>query len=241
MASNSGTLQKHQSAIVVAALVAAAGFIIPPVHWLMLPLQYLNTHLHELCHALTAVATGGQPEWIKVYSNGSGLTPIFGGNKYLEISAGYPGATIVGAAMIYFGRTPERAKIALYAISGMLLLSMILWVRGDAVGVVSGLFWMAALFLGGRFLQGGFALFVCQLIGLEQCLNSVSSVSDLLKISLYSTEAQSDAATMQSFTYIPATAWATLWCLFSLLMIGVTLRKAWTQKTTAATVSNPSA
>jgi hypothetical protein len=222
-------LARHQSGLLAAAAVALLGYLAPPVHLLLLPLQYLNTHLHEMCHALMALATGGDPQRILVFGDGSGVTPILGGNGPLEASAGYTGATVIGAAMIYFGRTPERAKTVLYTVAGLLTLSLILWVRGDAVGLASGWFWAAALFCAARFVKGIPLLFICQLVGLEQCLNSISSVYQLLQISVY-TESQSDAKLMQGFTSIPAAAWATLWCLFSLLMVGLTVRKAWNQK-----------
>ncbi len=225
-------LMPHQTAILCALLVACVGYLVPPIHALFLPLQYLDTHLHEMCHALVAIATGGQPQQIEVFSNGSGVTPIAGGNVFLEASAGYLGATLIGSAMIFFGRTPERARAALFTISGFLALSMVLWVRGDLVGIGAGWFWTVALFCAGWFLRGMPALFVCQLVGIEQCFNAIGAVYELLKISVY-TEAHSDAAIVASFTYIPAAVWASLWCLFSLLMVGLTVRKAWVQKVRA--------
>jgi hypothetical protein len=222
-------LAPHQTAILSAAGVAFLACIVPPIHLLLLPLQYLNTHLHEMCHAIMAAATGGDPLRILVFANGSGVTPIMGGNVFIEASAGYIGATLIGSAMIFFGRTPERARIVLGVVAGMLLMSQILWVRGDSVGVVSGWFWTAILFCAARFLKGTPALFVCQLVGLEQCLNAIGSVYELFKISAF-TETHSDALIVQSVTFIPAVAWASLWCVFSLLMVALTVRKAWVQR-----------
>jgi hypothetical protein len=222
-------LLPHQTAIIAAILVSCVAYLVPPLHLAFLPIQYLDTHLHEMCHALMAVGTGGQPEDIIVRSNGSGETPVMGGNMFLVASAGYLGATLLGAAMIFFGSTPGRARGALLAIAACLGISMLLWVRGDAVGVAMGLFWMAALFCGGWFLHGMPALFVCQLIGFEQCLNAVGSVYELLKISVY-TEVHSDATILANLTMIPAAVWATLWCLFSVVMVGFTVRKAWALK-----------
>lgn len=222
-------LAPHQTAILSAAAVALLSCVVPPIHLLLLPIQYLDTHLHEMCHALMAVATGGDPQKIMVFANGSGVTPIAGGNVFIEASAGYLGATLIGSAMIYFGRTPERARTVLTVVAAMLLVSQLVWVRGDAVGIVSGWAWAATLLCAGRFLKGMPALFVCQLVGLEQCLNSISAVYELLKISVF-TEVHSDAEIVQSVTFIPAAVWASLWCLFSLLMVGLTVRKAWMQR-----------
>jgi hypothetical protein len=221
-------LRPHQSALLAAILVAAVSSLIPFIQVLLLPLGYLNTHLHEMCHALVAIATGGQVEEILVNVNGSGVTPVEGGLMPLIASAGYMGSTVLGAAMISIGSTPNRAKGVLGAIAGLLALSMVLWVRGDTVGVLSGFAWMAVLGLSAVALKGTAALFFCQFIGLEQCLNSFSSVYQLLRISVVG-EAQSDASLMQSVTLLPAWFWATAWAAFSLLLIGFTVRSAWTQ------------
>lgn len=222
-------LAPHKTAIVAAALVVIASYLIPPVHLVLLPLQFLNTHFHELCHALMAVATGGNALYIKVFGDGSGVTPFMGGNVFLTASAGYIGATLVGSAAIFFGRTPERARVVLAVLASALTVSLLLWVRGDMVGVVAGWLWAIALFAAARFLRGQTAVFAVQLIGLEQCLNSIGSIYELLKISAF-TDRDSDAKILASFTYIPAPAWASLWCVFSLLMVGLTVRSAWSRR-----------
>ncbi len=220
----------HQSSLMLAALAAAAAWFVPLLRIVMLPLQYLNTHLHEMSHAIMAAATGGDIQNIIVRSDGSGVTPVAGGSILLEASAGYLGASIIGALMIYFGRTPERAKFVLYTLCGMLAVSMVAWVRGDVVGIMSGLFWVGALFIGAKELQGPWLLFVVQFLGVEQCLTSVQSVFNLLEITQH-TEVHSDALIMAQTTGIPALVWAFAWTLFSFAVVVVSLRLAWRSKT----------
>jgi hypothetical protein len=219
-------LKPHQTALFGAIVVAAIASFIPVVQMFLLPLVYLNTHLHEFCHAIVAVLTGGSVEHIEVFSSGGGVTPVAGGILPLVASAGYMGSSILGASIIWFGSTPTRARRVMGALACLLAFSMLIWVRGDTVGVLSGLFWIGVLGASAAFLRGTPALFVCQFIGVEQCLNSVSSVYQLLSIS-FAGEQVSDASIMRSATLIPDGFWAFAWCSFALIVLGTTVRAVW--------------
>ena len=224
------SFKPHQSSLILAALAAVAAWFVPFLRLVMLPLQYLNTHLHEMSHAIVAAATGGEIQKIVVNADGSGVTPVFGGSTLLEASAGYLGAAVIGSLMIFFGRTPQRARTVLYTIGGLLAFSMIFWVRGDLVGIASGLFWVAALLIGGKAIKATWLVFVVQFLGVEQCLTAVQSVLNLLHITEH-TEVQSDALIMAHATGIGALFWAFAWTLTSVILVGVTLRLAWRSKT----------
>ena len=219
-------MRPHQTALALAAIVSVLAFFVPPVAAALLPLRYLNTHLHELGHALAALATGGTPQSIHVYGDGSGVTPVVGGFLPLVASAGYLGAAAAGAAIVLAMRTERGARLALGVTGFALAASMVLFVRGDAVGVVSGILWSAALIVLSRTLRGSALLFAAGLVGLQQGLNALRSLSDLLQITALS-ERQSDAALMQSATFVPAIVWALLWGVCGLLVAGFTVRRAW--------------
>lgn len=219
----------HQTALMTAALGAFLTMTVPYLHLLLLPLQYLNTHTHELCHALTAVATGGSVSHIDVFANGSGETPIGGSIMTLTASAGYVGASLIGAAMIFFGRTPEKARRVLFGLGAILAISMLIWVRGDLVGIISGLGWAAALLYTGTAIKGPWSIYLVQFLGVEQCLSSLGALLVLLHIST-ATETQSDASIMQSVSGIPAIVWAVAWSCLSLGLMFVALRAAWRAK-----------
>lgn len=219
-------MRPHQTALLLAAIVSLLGIVVAPLGLVLLPLQLLNTHLHELGHALAALGTGGSVDHIKVFGDGSGVTPVRGGWILVVASAGYLGAAAAGAAIVYAMRTEKGARRAL-AITGFALAgSMLLFVRGDTTGVVSGIFWAAALLLAARSLKGAWLQFVTGLIGLQQGLNALRSLSDLFHISAMS-EAHSDARLMQETTLIPAVIWAALWGLCGLAVVVFTVRRAW--------------
>lgn len=215
-----------QMILLFAALATFAGMLVPIIHRVLLPVQYLDTHLHELSHALVAQFTGARVDEIQVNANGSGLTPVEGGNLFLIASAGYLGASVFGAAMIYFGRNEKNARTTLITLLVLLCMSMVVWVRGDVIGEISGIGWIVALAFGIALLKRNELIFFCQFLGLQQCLASVQSVLSLVKISA-SMEAHSDATIMQDATGIPAIVWALTWSIISLLLVAWALRRSW--------------
>jgi len=229
---SSGGLETHQKTILGAALLSLALWAIPGVHFLMLPLQYLNTHIHELCHALTAMATGGTVLGIVVRPNGSGETPIMGGSLFFEVSAGYIGAAMVGALIILLGHREQLAKNTLRVVAVVLVLSVLGFVlRGgdfavDAFGAVTGVLWAIILWFVSVYLKGSKLLFATQFIGVQQCLNAVQSLYVLIQLSAFG-ETHSDAQIMAENTHIPAIVWAAGWSAFSLLIVGLALRRSW--------------
>lgn len=229
-------LKPHQNALVFAGIASLAIWAVPLLAKMTLPLVYLNTHLHELCHALMALAMGGNVQMIHVDQSGSGYTPVSapdGLASILVVSAGYVGATLIGAGMIYFGRQAKGARLAIYTVCMALAISMVLWVRSDTVGVVSGIFWVGALAVFGKWLPDNAIVFAAQFLGLQQCLNAANSLYTLLQISAFS-DTHSDASIMATYTGLPPIVWAVVWCGFSFAMVGLTLRRAWGPETARA-------
>lgn len=220
------SLRPHQAAFTIACFVSVALWFLPFVRWITVPLQYLNTHIHEAWHALSAMSTGGIVSHIEVHANGNGETYTSGGNALLISTMGYVGATLVGAGMIAFAHTPKAARSALLALAAALGVVLILWVRGDVFGMASGLVWIGILWLIANYLDDEKRLFAAQFLGVQQCLNSVQSLFFLVQISGFGVE-QSDAGNMQRFTGIPAIVWAILWCAVSFVAMYYALRFSW--------------
>ena len=227
-ASNDKVLKPHQTALVMAALAAFATTVVPALNSLTLPIQYFNTHTHELCHALTAVATGGQVSHIEVHWDGSGVTPIGGSILTFTASAGYVGASLIGALMILYGRTSQKAKQTMFALGAILALSTLIWVRGDLSGLLTGTLWATALLFGSR-LGGQTPLYVVQFLGVMQCLYSLKDLLILLHLSA-GTQQPTDALLMQSVSHVPAIFWALAWSGMSLVLMFIGLRAAWRSK-----------
>lgn len=224
----SQSLRPHQTALLSAAVVSAIVMAVPVLQSALLPLMYLNTHVHELCHAIATQSTGGvvAGDGMRVFANGSGVTPAMGGNTAILASAGYLGASLVGMLILMTGRTEKSARVVLRTMAIVMGIGMVAWLRGDAIGVASGTFWVVALLGIAQYAKGMTLLTLTQFVGVQQCLNSINSVFDLFQISAR-TEMHSDAKIMQAHFALPAVFWAGMWCLISVALLTLGLRKAW--------------
>jgi hypothetical protein len=217
------SLKPHQSALFWACALSIALWFVPFLRWITVPIQYFNTHIHEMFHAIVAVSTGGAVSHIEVHANGNGETYTAGGWGLLISSAGYLGASLVGALLIAFAHSAKAAKIAAYAVAVLLTYSMIVWVRVDLFGMVAGLVWIVALGAIGAKLPDDKRIFALQFLGVQQCLNSLQSLLFLVHISGFQA-AQSDAKNVESMIGFPAILTALIWSALSLAMMGLALR-----------------
>lgn len=181
----------------------------------MLPFIYLGTHIHELCHAVMALATGGQPQSIHVFADGSGVTPVVGGSVLFVAAAGYPGAAIAGSLLILSGKSEKSARRALAGLSFVLGLSLLLLVRGDVAGVFSALFWIPAFGLAAWRLSAEYIRFLAQFIGIEVGLNAFQSLISLWNTSI-SGNTPTDATILSEHYWIPSPVWSALFFAVSL-------------------------
>lgn len=219
-------MKRSQKILVASISLAALLWVLPFLRWLVLPLIYLNTHLHELGHALAAMATGGSVGQIRVFADGSGVAAIRGGAMLLIAPAGYVGSAAFGAAMVAMAGTAKGARTALWGLFGMMVFSMIFFVRGDIVGVLSGIVWIFVLYVLATRLPARQVQPVTQFLGAMQCLASVNAFLPLLQLSAYG-NLQNDAGIMQQITGIPAMVWAVIWLFLSLILLWMGIRRAW--------------
>ena len=219
-------LLPHQRHLVWAMVISILLLTNGPGRMLLLPITYLNTHLHELGHALAAWGTGGTPLHIKVFADGSGVTPVVGGFLPVVAASGYLGAAVLGGWIILASRREQGARRMMLILSGVLALSMVVLVRGDLVGILSGAFWVVALWAGSRSLRDDQAIFAGQFLGVQQGLAAFGSLVDLLWLSGYHTT-PTDAKIMEKATGLPALLWALLWMVAATAITWLTLKRAW--------------
>jgi hypothetical protein len=135
----------------------------PPIHWqtlaallafgaltvvlwssvVLLPLKLLVVLVHEIWHALAAIATGGKVDEIRLSADQSGLTLARGGSYVVVASAGYVGSSLTGAALLWASARPRLAPLVLGLLGTLVLLMTILYVPlrnpfGLAFGLLSG-------------------------------------------------------------------------------------------------------
>lgn len=209
----------RRNTLLVAGVILGVLQMVPYGRLVLLPVFYLNTHLHEICHAIAAWLTGGSVARILVHADGSGETYTLGGVSPIIASAGYVGAAALGAALVLASRKEAASRGALGLLAGAQALSLVLLVRGDVVGLASGVLWLLLLIAGARRLSGDALTGFVGFLGLAQGLQSLASLSDLLQISLLP-RTNSDAQNMARMTGVPALLWALIWAAFSLWLTG---------------------
>lgn len=216
------------NAFLIAVLVSVILPFIPVVRGILLPFDYLNTHLHEMFHALAAILTGGSVGHILVYRNSEGVTLTYGGFVPLIYSAGYIGASLFGAFMVRSSINEKAARKWCQILGIAILLVNVAWVRGDIVGWPIGVFWGVFLLVLAVRLQPTEILLVAQFLGVQQCINGFKSLRDLLLLTGARAE-NTDAAMLAKETGIPAAGWALLWTLlgiYGIVMAVIGLNKA---------------
>lgn len=219
-------LKSHQKILVWACVAALAVWLVVPLRFLLLPLVYYNTYIHEFCHALAGLFTGGIVDFVKIHADGSGVTQTAGGNPLLLATSGYVGSSVVGGMLVYFSRTEKGARRMLWIATAFIGLGMLLFVRGDAVGVFAGFGWLLALSASALLMPANAAVFTAQFLGVQQCLTSLYSFLVLIKVSS-GDYGHSDASNMQMATGVPAVVWSLVWMLIGVAAIGVGLRASW--------------
>jgi hypothetical protein len=223
------SLRRDQWALLLAGSATAALWLVPSLRGLALPIVYYNTHIHELCHALAALATGGQVQDIQVFANGSGVAQIQGGWIPIVASSGYVGSSVVGGLFLAWSRTGHGARSTLKAAALFLGLSLVFFVRGDGVGLASAIGWVVVLALLAARTGGKAAMFAAQFLGLQLCLTSLQSFAPLFHVAA-GVDGHSDAKILEQATGVPDVLWASSWLAVSLLAVYGGLRAAWSPR-----------
>lgn len=220
------SLSRRQQLILLSGALVVLSWVVPILSLVTLPLQYVYTHLHEAGHALAFMASGGTGITIRVFGDGSGVTTGFGGNPLLVSPAGYVGATAFGALVIALAHTDRGARAALLTMAWVLGAAMLLWVRGDLVGLISGAVGVLALVVAATKLNGDARLFAAQFFGLFMGLASLQAVFATLRIGQVAPE-MNDAEILHELTGIPAILSAVVWSAISLSLVIWALRRSW--------------
>jgi len=152
------------------------------------PLKVLTVMLHEMCHALAALATGGKVLEIKTRWDESGHTLSRGGWAWAIYPAGYLGTALLGAMAIVIRRPVTQRGFMLALGAAYTLLHALYgdWRSLDFwVGVASG-----AVLVGLSFAAEWLCDAAFNLLGIVLCLYSVHDVtSDLLGAQVAQTDA----------------------------------------------------
>jgi hypothetical protein len=191
---------------------------------LVYPLKIFVVLLHEISHAVAAVATGGSIQHIVLDPRQGGACYCPGGNPLLTLSAGYLGSLLWGGLMISAARS-KRVKASLVngLVGGLVIGLTILYVRngfGIAFGIAFGLGMIAV----SRKVSAGLNRSLLLTLGLTSALYAILDIkSDVID----RPELRSDAQMLAELTGVPTVAWGAIWIAAALAFSFWLLRRAY--------------
>jgi len=192
-------------------LVALAIFIsyLPIVS---VPFTWVMTFFHEISHGIAALITGGSVDNIHIYLNGSGLCYTKGGIKFIVTFSGYTGAVIWGVLLYMMADrfSHKRSNIIAFSISGLILISALLWGRDVLTLVILAI--LFCLFVSIVQLQETWVMkLTLKFIGIFVLLDAVKAPLNLIDGRHYG-----DGATLSDLTWIPEILWVIVWFIIGM-------------------------
>ena len=183
-------------------------FILPKIPIIGKFFNVINTGIHELGHALVALAMDGKVKKIEIFNDTSGATTTQCKSKtggILVSLAGYPFAAIFSYA-VWFLYDVGYEKGIIWGLSILFVFMLIFWIRNWY-----GFFWIIIfcgingylIYLNDVFYMKLAALFyACTLI-----MESVSSSFVILYLSIVRSQNAGDTTLLKKLTAIPAFIW----------------------------------
>lgn len=190
------------------------------------PLKIFVVLLHEVSHALAAVATGGSLSHITLDPNQGGATWTRGGSAFLTLSAGYLGSLGWGALMVEAARARRVRTDLVNGVAGGLVVALTLLYVRNGFGLLFGLLFGAALVAASRKLSGAANRTLLLTLGLTSTLYAILDIkSDVLD----RPHLRSDAFMLAELTGVPTVVWGVLWIAAALGVAFLLLRRAYRQ------------
>jgi hypothetical protein len=210
--------------LVFASLLTLALWFIPFAGIITYPIRLFVTFIHEIGHALAALATLGGVNRVELKANGSGVTFTQGGLGLLISSAGYLTTTLYGSGLLLFLRRERNARVAAIG-TGALLLLMTALFGGNIVAWLAGLVFGAGCVLLGLKGQPKLVHFCMSFLAVQCVLNAFYDLRTVLYLSAFDPAFPTDARNMSEATggFLPPVVWAAGWVLLSTVVVAGTL------------------
>lgn len=191
---------------------------------LVYPLKIFVVLLHEVSHAVAAVATGGSIQRITLDPLQGGACYCPGGNALLTLSAGYLGSLLWGGLMIGAARSKRvRPDVVNSLIGGLVIALTLLYVR-NGFGFAFGLLFGAAMIGAAQKMTASLNRTLLLTMGLTSALYAVLDIkSDVID----RPELRSDAYMLAEITGVPTLAWGVIWISVALAFCFWLLRRAY--------------
>lgn len=217
-----GWRHKELGIALLFALLSIALWRMPGLWGVTYPFQIFGTFVHEICHGIAAILTGGEFRRFAINPNLSGIAWHVGGIRWIVASAGYVGSALFGGFLIIISAWGAPARQILFWLGVTLGIFCLLFVR-NLFGIFSGLLLTATLVSAGIWLNAFWANALLLFLAIQTAFDALDGVLDLITISTYGSHIFTDARTMQRLTMIPAIMWALLWAAMAAIILIVSL------------------
>ena len=186
----------------------------------VVPLKILVVFLHEVSHALAALATGGSVSAITISTAQGGLTVTRGGSLFLILSAGYLGSLALGALILLIALRTRWDRALMGALGLAMLVITALYLR-EGFAIFFGLGGAAVMLAMAWFLPRDVNDMALRLIGLTSL---IYVPWDIFNDTIQRAGLRSDATMLAEEFGGPAMLWGGLWLVLSLAVIAGSLR-----------------
>ncbi len=178
------------------------------------PLKVFVVLLHEISHAMVAVATGGTIDKIVLDPNQGGACYCPGGSAFLTLSAGYLGSLAWGGLLVSAGQMKRINSRWVTGAVGLLVIGLTIAYVRSSFGFWFGLAFGSVLVLGAVRLSVAVNQGILLTLGLTSCLYAILDIkSDVID----RPELRSDAAMLGELTGIDTVVWGGLWIVIAVL------------------------
>jgi hypothetical protein len=212
---------RHDEVLIVLLLAVVSLILsyVPVVGLIFYPFRLLGTFIHELCHGVATILTGGSFQYFVINQNRSGFAMSRGGIDWIVNTAGYVGCTAVGGLLLLAAASDLEAGEVLFWFGVALAVSLFL--LRNLFGMIAGILMAGALIYLGMNLSDEWAEMVLLFLAVQVMLDSMRSLFILMRVSRMPVNPQhkSDAQLMREMTGIPAIIWAFLWTMVSVGML----------------------
>jgi hypothetical protein len=185
------------------------------------PLKVFVVLLHEISHALAAIATGGSVERIVLDANQGGAAYTVGGSPFITLSAGYLGSLFWGVLFVMLGFSRLLRPRWIIGAVGVFVVLVSVFVVRNPFGLLFGITFGSALVASAQYLSQRTNRILLLVLGLTSTLYAILDIkSDIIS----RPNLRSDAAMLAEMTGIPTIVWGFLWIAIALLVSGWLLR-----------------
>lgn len=186
----------------------------------VLPLKVLVVFFHEASHAIATILTGGKVFSLSISPDQGGSVLSGGGNRFIALSAGYPGSLVIGVALLIAATRTSADRVVMMVCGAAMLLIAALYIR-EPFALVFTLGTGAVMLLMARYLGHHANDLALRLIGLASI---IYVPFDIFSDTIARSSLKSDARMLAEEFGGATVMWGGFWLIISLTIIGWCLR-----------------